>query len=71
MTFILKNGIPDRNTEPYPTNNVQQNLGMLVVLFKPSVPLHLLFPNNALRRVEMKEIILKYKILYYDEKYLI
>ena len=71
VSIGLKNGIPDRYTEPYPTNNAEQNLGMLVVLLKLSVPLHLLCPNNALRRREMKEIILKYKILYYDEKYLI
>ena len=34
--------IPDQITESYTTNNGEQNLGTLMVLFKPAVPLHLL-----------------------------
>ena len=38
-TRVVEGRIPDRGTGPYPTNNGEQNLGMLEILFT-SVLLH-------------------------------
>ena len=40
-TRLSKEGIPDQSIESHSTNNGEQNFGMLVVLFKPSVPLQI------------------------------